>query len=178
METKTENIVQIAKKYAIKCHSETNHKYDDLDYHFHLTMVVQVGLKFIDLIPEEDRENVIAGIWCHDIIEDARQTYNDVKKATNEQVAELSYALTNEKGKNRSERACDKYYEGILNTPYAVFIKLCDRIANVQYSISQQSRMLELYRKENENFSKKIWDFQYVEMFDYLKELLNSDKSS
>ena len=33
----------------------------------------------------------------HDVIEDCRETYNDVNKATNEEIPELAYALTNEK---------------------------------------------------------------------------------
>jgi hypothetical protein len=33
----------------------------------------------------------------HDVIEDCRETCNDVKKATNEEIAELAYALTNKK---------------------------------------------------------------------------------
>ena len=82
--------------------------------------------KFIYLVAEEERENVLCACWVHDIIEDARETYNDVKKNTNETVAELAFALTNEKGKNRNERANDKYYQEMQETPNAVFIKYCD----------------------------------------------------
>ena len=37
----------------------------------------------------------------HDVIEDARQIYNDVRQQLGETVAELAYSLTNEKGRNR-----------------------------------------------------------------------------
>ena len=135
-------------------------------------MVVDVANKFIHLIPEKDRDIVLSSAWCHDVIEDTRQTYNDVKNATSLEVAEIVYALTNEKGKTRKERANEKYYNGIRNTPYATFVKLCDRIANIQYSMSQRSRMLEMYRKETPDFINTLYDERYDEMFEYLEHLV------
>lgn len=135
-------------------------------------MVVDVANKFIHLIPEDFRDIVLSACWCHDTIEDTRVTYNDVKMATCLEVAEIVYALTNEKGKTRKERANEKYYSGIRNTPYATFVKLCDRIANVQYSMSQRSRMLEMYRKETPDFINTLYDEKYDEMFEYLENLV------
>lgn len=162
------NIVETSKNYAVECHASTGHRYDEKPYDYHLRMVYEAGQKFIHLIPENDRDNVLASCWVHDCIEDCRQTYNDVKNATNEMVAELAYALTNEKGRSRKERANDKYYQGIRETPYAVFVKMCDRIANVEHSIRQGSRMAEMYAKENKHFMEKLYDPKYQEMFDYL----------
>jgi (p)ppGpp synthase/HD superfamily hydrolase len=171
------NIQQKAKTYAIQCHAETNHLYDDQPYEIHLRMVVAAAEKFIHLIPEADRDTVLAGCWVHDCIEDCRQTYNDIKAATNETVAEIAYALTNEKGKNRKERANDLYYAGIKNTPFAVFAKLCDRIANVQYSVNNKNQeKLQLYRNENADFEKKIYDLKYEEMFEFLRNQFNAPK--
>jgi hypothetical protein len=82
--------------------------------------------------------------------------------------------LTNEKGKNRKERANAKYYEGIRNTPYAVFVKICDRIANVEYSKHSGSRMYDMYRKEFVDFIFELdphGDSPYQEMIDYLRGL-------
>src|SRR4051812_48189664 len=165
------NIIEISKNYAIDCHSSTAHLYDGKPYAYHLNMVFEAGQKFIHLIPESDRDNVLAGCWVHDCIEDCRQTYNDVKNATSETVAELAYALTNEKGKTRKERANDKYYQGIRETPYAIFVKVCDRIANAKHSKQQGSRMLEMYQKENKNFTEKLFDPKYQEMFEYLEKV-------
>jgi (p)ppGpp synthase/HD superfamily hydrolase len=159
--------------YATECHASTNHLYDGRSYTYHLAIVEANANKFLHLIPEEDRHSVLATCWCHDVIEDTRQTYNDVKKATNEQVAEIVYALTNEKGRNRKERANDKYYRGIRQTPYATFVKLCDRIANVQHSISTKSRMLEMYQKEQQEFFMLLNDGLYSDMWIYLDELLD-----
>ena len=69
---------------------------------------------------------------------------------------EIVYALTNEKGRNRAERANEKYFEGIRETPYAPFIKLVDRLANISYSSSGNNaanqHMKTVYRNELPHF--------------------------
>lgn len=171
-------MLEKTKNYAIKCHTDTCHYYDTHLYSYHLQMVVDVANKFIHLIPEKYRDIVLSACWAHDLIEDTRNTYGDLMKATCLEVAEIVYALTNEKGKTRKERANDKYYQGIRETPYATFVKLCDRIANIQYSMSTRSGMLEMYRKETPNFINKIYDSQYDEMFDYLENLVGLKSES
>jgi (p)ppGpp synthase/HD superfamily hydrolase len=100
-----------------------------------------------------------------------------VKTQFDEEVADIIYAVTNDKGKNRKERAGDKYYEGIKNTPGAVFVKLCDRIANVQYGKMTKSRMFEMYKNENSDFEQYLGRYtsnkDLEPMFVYLKNLFN-----
>jgi len=45
-------MIEKAKEYAIKCHTDTCHYYDTHLYSYHLQMVVDVANKFIHLIPE------------------------------------------------------------------------------------------------------------------------------
>jgi (p)ppGpp synthase/HD superfamily hydrolase len=127
------------------------------------------------------RDACLTACWGHDLIEDCRVSYNDVVSNLGLEAADIVYALTNEKGKSRNDRANDRYYEGIRNTPGAVFVKLCDRIANVQYSSMTGSRMFEMYKKENNNFMIKLGRYDsnghvnnpYEEMFQYLIILFN-----
>ena len=158
--------------YAKNAHKKVNHKYDDEDYSFHLEMVQNASIMFIYLVDISEKENVYCGCWVHDIIEDARETYNDVKKNTNETIAELAFALTNEKGKVRSERANDKYYAEMHKVPNAVFIKFCDRIANVIYSKKYSPEMFKKYQKENENFIKKLYRPELEDMITYINEII------
>ena len=174
-------------KWCIDQHVKTNHWYDEyLPYEFHLRMVAQAAKDFIHLIPDSNdgenssRDNVTLAAYGHDLIEDTRVSYNDVKSVLGFEAAEIVYAVSNEKGKNRKERANDKYYEGIRNTPGAVFVKLCDRIANVQYSKMTGSRMFEMYKKENPEFTKALGlrgdgvDYpghEYYKMYKYLVNL-------
>lgn len=186
------------QQWCIDQHRNTNHYYDTyLPYEFHLRMVHQAAVDFKHLLddtkdyftgepyrgPRQDqvtlRDACLTATWGHDLIEDCRVSYNDVKSHLGQESADIIYAVTNEKGKNRKERANDKYYEGIRNTPGAVFVKLCDRIANVQYSKLTKSRMYEMYKKENDNFVKSLgWNgakdyHEYETMFLYLVGLFN-----
>lgn len=175
-------------KWIIQQHKDTNHFYDTyLPYEFHLKMVVNVAEDFKYLMKNNVAywETIILSCWGHDLIEDCRVSYNDVKKYLDNRenykdgpIANIIYAVTNEKGKNRSERANDKYYEGIRNTPGADFVKLCDRIANVQYSKMTKSDMFEKYKKENDDFIMKVgWDdtnfHPYFDMISYLVNLFD-----
>ena len=169
-------------EWILDQHRNTNHQYDTyLPYEFHLRMVVNVYEKFKHFLSNhhgviDNQVNVYLACWGHDLCEDCRITYNDVKGHLGQEVADIVYAVTNEKGKTRKERANDKYYEGIRNTHGAVFVKLCDRIANVQYSKMTGSRMFEMYKKENDEFIVQLgWDdtntHPYFKMFSYLQDL-------
>jgi (p)ppGpp synthase/HD superfamily hydrolase len=165
-------MLEKVKEYAIKCCKDTNHLYDDQCYSTHLKMVAEYAEKFSYLLSKDMVENVLYAAWCHDLIEDDRQTYSDVKKNTNIDVAEIVYALTNEKGKNRKERANDKYYIGIMKTTGAQYLKICDRLANISYSLRKDGRMLNLYRKENKDFKSKLYSEKYDDMFKEIENLL------
>ena len=73
--------------------------------------------------------------------------------------------------------AIAKYYEGIRNTAGAIFVKLCDRLANVKYSKDTNSRMLEVYKSEYSEFINALFphnlsnDTEKVLYFPLLKDL-------
>jgi (p)ppGpp synthase/HD superfamily hydrolase len=181
--------------WILEQHRSTNHMYDDyLPYEYHLRMVNRVGEKFKNLLDQDKdyftgddyrgpkqgqitlRKACMIATWGHDLAEDTRVSYNDINNHLGQAVADIIYAVTNEKGKTRKERANDKYYEGIRNTPGAVFVKLCDRIANVQYSKVTGSRMFEMYKNENDDFLIKLGftngnDHPLKEMSNYLENL-------
>ena len=159
--------IQEIRQAAHELHQSVNQTYgDDLPYGYHLDMVADGVCRFGHLVCacEEDVVPLMFGSYYHDSIEDARLTYNDVMATarrwmTEEQAlmaTELVYALTNEKGRTRAERAGEKYYEGIRKTPYAPFVKLCDRLANTTYSCSEDdndnTRMREVYKGEMPHF--------------------------
>lgn len=183
------------QQWCIDQHRNTNHFYDTyLPYEFHLRMVRSVGEQFKHLLVDEEyftgdvivnpstqvstRHACMLACWGHDLIEDTRVSYNDVKEHLGQEAADIIYALTNEKGKNRKERGGVKYYEGIRNTKGAVFVKLCDRIANVQYSKMTKSRMFEMYKKEHQDFELMIGRYtdnkDLEPMFEYLANLFDN----
>ena len=148
-------------------HASVNHAYDRIrPYGFHLDMVVNWVRKYIEevCVSEQDILPIYFAAFYHDSIEDARLSYNDVMKIAQELMdeeqaylaAEIVYALTNEKGRNRAERANEKYFAGIREIPYAPFVKLADRLANTSYAFSKGTadslRMSKVYREELPGF--------------------------
>ncbi len=170
MQKYDEQIVRM-RLTAHQLHQSVSQTYgDSLPYGYHLDMVVNGVRNFGHLVCvcENDVLPLFFGGYFHDSIEDARQTYNDVMKIarqmmTEEQAymaTEIVYALTNDKGRNRAERAGEKYYKGIRETPYAPFVKLCDRLANITYSCSgineDNNHMKEVYKSEVPHFLSSI----------------------
>ena len=153
--------LDLIRRSAHSLHEHVNHKYGELPYKFHLDMVEKIGQRheiILDTYFPEIKQDIIAALPCHDLIEDCRMTWNDVFKLTGSTIAtDIVYAVSNEKGKNRAERANAKYYRGIRNTPGATFVKLCDRLANVQFSSSNANKkMIQVYKKENVEFLKHL----------------------
>jgi len=177
------DFVEKCKQYAIAQHKRVNQLYDGKPYSFHLKMAVNFGYMFLDLanIPIMHRHYVMGGLWNHDTIEDTGITLNDLIKATSKEVGEIAYALTNEKGRNRDERANNKYYRGIRKTEYATFCKLCDRMANVQHAINQNhsykgDNMFAKYKKEHPNFIWKLIKPEWYEIHQHALRLLMGSK--
>ena len=189
--------IEQMRKAAHELHQSVNQIYgDNLPYGYHLDMVVEGVREYGHLVcaVEDDVLPLFFAGFFHDSIEDARLTYNDVMRQarnvlTEEQAlmaTEVVYALTNDKGRTRAERAGEKYYKGIRDTPYAPFVKLCDRLANVAYSCSGDeggdNRMKAVYKDEMGHFLQAInphsSDQRFlvpVEMIEALAEILISD---
>lgn len=170
-------MIHQAREFAIKVHSGTNHMYDDyLPYEYHLRHVMRVAGKFIGCLSDSGKpieqsfiEIIGSACWLHDTIEDCRVTYSQIwyliTKAVDggincpeaTQVAEIVRAVTNDqRGRNRAEKMTDECYQDILTVPGALFVKLCDRIANVEYSTMTDSSKLDMYKKEYSFFCEKL----------------------
>lgn len=170
IDTLSEKIGQI-RLSAHQLHKDVNQTYDKIHpYGFHLDMVADSMYKYGHEVccNEEDVLPLFFAAFYHDSIEDARLTYNDVTKIAKEYMdnsqaymaTEIVYALTNDKGRTRAERAGEKYYQGIRETPYAPFTKLADRLANITYSSKgkneENQHMKSVYRKELTHFLEAI----------------------
>jgi (p)ppGpp synthase/HD superfamily hydrolase len=87
-----------AKYYAELAHSGQTYN-DEVPYSVHLGQVVDVLRRFG--VSDDD---IYCAAWLHDSIEDTRVSYNDIRDRFGEKVAELVFAVTNERGRNRKER--------------------------------------------------------------------------
>lgn len=167
-----ERRIKELSELAYQVHAETNHKYADIyPYELHLRWVQSVARRFLHLQPINLHEDSIITAAWHDSIEDARQTFNDVRKATSDRVARSVMYLTNNWGFNRAERADDVYYERIRGDEIARYVKLCDRAANMEFGNIFGGKT-DMYRKEMPDFLNKTgaYDF-FPEIAAYLRSL-------
>lgn len=174
---------------------ECNQKYDKtLPYSFHLNLVAKQVEKFKHLLPKEPIRNnknmysspvsieliVTYGAFGHDVIEDARMTYNDLEEKMSElnnsiaikMVQDIIYACTELRGHNRGERHGPEYFQLLKENNLATFVKLCDIIANVSYSLLTNSSMYSKYQKEYSHLYEELYTPEWNDMWDYLHRLL------
>lgn len=158
--------------FAIHQHDvECNQKYaNHLPYSFHLRMVSAQARRFEKLLHPTEVTLVKAACYGHDLIEDARMTYNDIK-ATDERLAEIIYLCTEMRGRNREERKSADFYLLLKTDKLAVFVKLCDMMANVYFSAMSNSKMFEKYKAEYPKVKEYLFTDEYSEMFTYLDKL-------
>lgn len=171
-------LVDKAKHFFITAHNSINQRYDGKPYSHHLVGVNDEFHKYKHLIPKSDWEQVEAELWGHDALEDTNLTFNDIKSELGEAVAEGCYSMTNEKGRNRAERASFKYYKGLIADKYGEFKKMCDRLANVRNSVGNGHSMGRAYKKELIKFEKSLRTNGdvYSEMWDDLKKMLEHEE--
>lgn len=158
-----------------------NQKYDKiLPYSQHLKYVDDQFNKFKYILKENEPIEgkyiyisgiVMAGCAGHDLIEDARVTYNDIKDLIGKDVADIIYCCTEEKGRNRDERHDLNYYSELGENKLAIFVKLCDILANVKYSILTNSSMYNKHKKEHTKTREFLYIKEYDEMFAHLDKL-------
>lgn len=163
--------IKSVRETAHDLHASVNQTYGkSLPYAVHLDMVADLAKKYAFNVIEDESDilPVIFGAYFHDSIEDARQTYNDIVKIASDYMdkehavmaAEIVYALTNDKGRTRQERAGERYYKGIRETAYAPLVKMCDRLANTEFSYQGKDgvgkQMSSVYAREYPHFIEAI----------------------
>lgn len=170
----SKKVIEYTRNYFYDLHDNVcNQKYNKyLPYSFHLDMVEQQALKFKYLLKsEDDFELVLAGCIGHDSIEDARITYNDIKDQFTVELADIIYLCTEEKGKNRAERKNNKFYSELKTNRLAVFVKLCDIMANVKFSLLSNSTMYDKAKYEFPKIKEYLYSEEFKDMFEYLEAI-------
>lgn len=156
-------------EWILKCHKDVNHFYDDyLPYSFHLNRVADNFMKFYNeigfsLISPFDARDILIACFGHDLIEDARKTYNDIKEVLGQRIADLIYACSELRGKDFLERKGPDFWRVLNETPFSSIVKLCDVQANLDYT---------LWTKDQSKLKKQI------KVYNIMKENLKMDEFS
>ncbi len=142
-------MLQAAKIYGADAHKDQ--KYGDGLYSIHLYDTEQVARRF-----GCTDEDILAATWLHDTVEDTPTTVEQLRSLFNDRVASLVYSVTNEPGINRAERHAKTYHK-IKQHPDNLFLKLCDRIANVEACIKYRDSRMKMYQKEWASFKAELY---------------------
>ncbi len=134
----------LAKNYGSVAHHGQTYD-DDTPYDFHLEKVAQVCIDF-----KVTDQEMLSACYLHDVFEDTRKSYKDVASKFGVGVAELVFAVTDERGRNRKEKH-ERTYPKVQAHPRAVTLKLADRIANVVYGLHNEGKTA-MYREEFDFF--------------------------
>jgi (p)ppGpp synthase/HD superfamily hydrolase len=147
----------------------------DKPYTFHLRMVADNALKWGTLyLPYgASLEAVVIAAWLHDYLEDCirPEEWEAARKLLadefGEEVADIVWCVTNEPGKNRKERHLATYPK-IRSNGLAVFLKLCDRVSNVE-----AGGKTSMYYKEHAEFKMALYrEGEYEPLWEHLEALV------
>lgn len=141
---------EAARAFAIERHADQTYG-DGAPYSTHLAAAVEVLGRF----GHGDDAALVCAAWLHDVVEDTETTREEVETRFGADVAALVWAVTNEPGENRAERA-RKTYPKIDATPRAIIVKLADRIANVESAKRSRPDLHAMYRKEWTKFEAAL----------------------
>lgn len=135
----------IEKAYLFASYAHKGQKYGECNYITHLYQVADIAK---ELGYDDD---IIIVCFLHDILEDTKVTYDQIKKEFGKEVAEIVYLVTDELGRNRKQRK-EKTYLKTRESWKATVVKICDRIANITYSIENSEKHLNMYKDEHFTF--------------------------
>lgn len=173
------DLIKNAREYAQKAHDAAGCTYgdDNSNYMVHLEMVWWILTKYDPFSTYKDSLHTRAAAFTHDTIEDAQQTFNDVMKATNRDVAEITLAVTDVPAENRLLRHLLTLPKTVKDHR-AIILKMCDLAANSAYGKENGGNMYKKYQEEyvykryvfqkavkwysdkyNANELKKLWDY-------------------
>lgn len=136
------------KEYSQKAYDDANCIYDNQNYFVHILMVLNVlGLHSQIFKNYNDYYVTEGAVYTHDLQEDAKQTYNNIKDIAGKDVADIVLAVTDVPAENRLMKHLLTMGKTVKDYR-AIILKMCDIYANAKYSKEHGSSMYEKYVKE------------------------------
>lgn len=146
-------------------------RYGDHAYEFHLDSVETVAEEFF---PGDAR--LKQGSYGHDLLEDTETTAEDLLSAgfDADAVGDIVAVTDVPAGtrKQRKEKTLPRIRE---RGPYAIKLKLCDRVANVRFGKTSADSKIGMYRDEQAHLESELFDPAHTDilpLWQHLRELL------
>lgn len=157
----------IAAGYAAARHGDQ--RYGDRPYVAHLAAVRAIiadaiAASEVDVAPPVEATQRALGVaaWLHDVVEDTAVPLGEIEARFGADVAALVWAVTGV-GASRKERNAGAYAK-IRATPHAAWLKLADRIANVEASAERPDKRA-MYASEHPSFRAALDGLGPVELW-------------
>ena len=161
-------LINRARELALVYHADQ--KYGSRPYSYHLQKVVNIARFYSSLIPKEALEDVICAAYLHDILEDTLCTQDEILRALNPRILLIVKLLT----KNNSNP--EEYFNQVAQDDLAIFVKVCDRFANIACCIRDDNdEKLAKYKEQNPIFYRILLRENYRYLFDQIKEFFELD---
>lgn len=141
-------LLRYARFYAGVKHA--GQMYKSLPYTHHLADVEHQVLCYSALSGFPPKRMQVCA-WLHDVLEDCNVQRIELEEEFGYDIARVVWAVTNEPGPNRATRQLLTYPK-TRSESAAVFLKLCDRLANVR-----AGGQLHRYRKEHAAFRAALY---------------------
>lgn len=140
----------MARGFALCAHH--GQMYGEEPYIYHLDQTHAVGVEF------GATHHILVASYLHDVLEDTKVPAESIQDAFGLPITLLVQSVTSLPGPHRKARNKETY-PLIRQVGYeAVFLKLCDRIANVRNAIaSEKTGLLSMYEKEHSYFRACLW---------------------
>ena len=142
------SVILKAKAFAIEAHKSDT--YGEYQYSKHLNDVYNVLI-----IAGVTDTLSLSAAWMHDTIEDTQIRYEDVLENFGKLLADLTYLLTDKRGKNRKERHLATY-PLIAEDARATIVKWADRTANFLMSQHSRQKQFIMYEREHVYFKETL----------------------
>ena len=146
--------VKSARKFAVAAHGSQTYGTNN-PYVYHLDKVAKVCLRYGGKIDD------LVICYLHDVLEDTNVPAAQIENQFGNLITKIVMLLSNTESKKNT-------YERIRSSSKAVFIKLCDRIANVE-----EGGKVDMYKKQYPLFRSVLYrKGEYESMWRHLDGLL------
>lgn len=175
------NILAKRRMYIFKLHFKAGQRYGkDKTYFYHLDMVASNSANYYYRVYKNtDILNFIViytAALGHDLIEDVRLTYNDVKAVFAKKTTDIIYACTELKGKYRSERHGKAYYKLLQSNFDGRYVKWCDIKSNMYEGYTNGGTMFSKYVKDFPSVKEKLYDEAFEPITQDIELMINMPK--
>ena len=158
--------------YAKRAYQEANCLYDGRDYFdSHVSDVIAIVKEHSGIfVYTNDYLVTLGGAATHDLIEDAKQTFNNIKEVCGYDIAKITLAVTDVHAENRLMRHLLTMHKTVSDYR-AIILKMCDIYANASYSKKSRSSMYKKYITEYA-YRKPI----FIEALKWYKDKLQTEE--